>query len=169
MEDPQAPTETAQEQPLTKPKRTRTVTEEQRKALADNMRKVNQARIDKAKLANEKILAEKEAKLNSRLESIQTKKQAIRKLKDEAAAVPQPTTPAQVATPPPEKAARRRVKKIIIQEDYNSGNSDDDDEETYMETRSKAKAAKLLKDKEAPKAPMNVAKKDLPPYCFKFV
>lgn len=164
MEESEPPTQEEVQETVTlmKPKRTRTVTEEQRKALAENMRKVNQARIEKAKLANEKILQEKEAKVQAKLETIKAKKETIRKIKEEM-----PTPP-----PPSPKAPKRRVKKVILQEENDTEDDTEEEEEIVYIQKAKAKPKdKLLKSRSQSLPPPEKApvKKELPPYSFKFV
>lgn len=156
-QESETPTET-----LMKPKRTRIVTEDQRKALAENMRRVNQARIEKAKIANEKILQEKELKMQAKLEIIKAKKEKVRELKEKATPPAPPSTP--VTTP---KAPKPKVKKVIIQEDSEADSEADDEEEEEIVYVQKSKVKpKMLKEKVSQQLP---APKAIPAYVFKFV
>lgn len=149
------------EERITKPKRTRTITPEQKQILAERMRKVNEDRIAKAKMANETILAEKEAKARAKLETIQKKKEQVREIKEKKAVE---STPA-----PVKEKKEKKPRKIIVQE---SSDSEDYGEETETEVVyvSKKKPQGLTKPKpkaSAPKAPPAVVAE---PRCvFKFV
>lgn len=147
------------EERITKPKRTRTITPEQKQILAERMRKVNEDRIAKAKMANETILAEKEAKARAKLETIQKKKEQVREIKEKKAVEPAPV----------KEKKEKKPRKIIVQE---SSDSEDYGEETETEVVyvSKKKPQGLTKPKpkaSAPKAPPAVVAE---PRCvFKFV
>ena len=60
--EPEEATTQVDETPL-KPKRTRKVSEEQKVVLAERMRKINQDRIAKARVANEAVLDIKEKQI----------------------------------------------------------------------------------------------------------
>lgn len=148
------------EERITKPKRTRTITPEQKQILSERMKKVNEDRIAKAKLANETILAEKEAKARAKLETIQKKKEQVREIKEKK----QPET----APAAPKEKKEKKAKKIIIQE---SSDSEDYGEETetevvYMTKKKQPAALTKPKTQRAPSAPATQAE----PRCvFKFV
>lgn len=141
----------AVEQPITKPKRKNVVSEETRKKMADNMRKVNQARIDKARLANEAILEEKERKVAERFERIQEKKAKIQALK-EAPKAPSTSDSSPAAAPQEEpKTPKRKVKKVIVQE--SSDSEDYAEEVVYVQKAAKPKASAMTKPKVSKAAP----------------
>lgn len=155
--EPTQPTATPEEpsEPITKPKRKHNISDEQRQALAERMRKVNQARIEKAKLANEATLLEKEKKVAAKLESIKEKKEKVREIKEKVETV-QPTEP--------KKEPKKKTKKVVITE--SSDSEDYGEEVVYVQKKVKPRSETMTKPKVAKSAPA-VAE---PPKCvYKFV
>jgi hypothetical protein len=166
-QEPAAPTEDTT--PL-KPKVKRNFTPEQRAALAERMRKVNENRVARARVKNEAILEAKEAKTVAKLEEIKAKKEKVSKAKKEV-------EPPVEATPKPK--TKKVIKKVVVQESSDSEDyADSTDEESEVEevvyvqkkaakpkAAPKPKAEKLMKEK-APSQPKAVAE---PKVVFRFV
>ena len=150
MEDtPQPPQE--DNTPLMKPKRTRKLTEEQSKAQAERMRKVNEERIEKARLASQDALALQEQKLKAKLDKVESKKQVVKKLKEDKNMTEpesEPKVEKRDYKEPPLK--KQRARRIVVQEssdseDYYEGQTDnesDEDEEVIYVTKSKPREKK---------------------------
>ena len=133
-EPPKEQPEQLDEANILKPKRTRRLTDQQRKEQSDRMKIVSQERIRKARLANEELLSIKEAKLKAKIDDIETRKATLKGIKAEATPQPPPTPPAPVKEAVPEKpkkTPKRVVKQIIIED--SSDDDDDDDEESEPE------------------------------------
>lgn len=162
------------ETPL-KPKIKRNFTPEQRAALAERMRKVNEERVAKARVKNEAILSAKEAKTEAKLEEIKAKKEKVAKAKEH------PAVKEQTEPKPQKKVVKKVVKKVIVQESSDSedyaqstdGESEKEEEVVYVQKKApkapkaapKPKAEKLMKSK-IPDAPKAAA---APAVIFKFV
>ena len=150
MEDiPQAPAE--DNTPLMKPKRTRKLTEEQSKAQGDRMRKINQERIEKAKIASQQALALQEQKLKEKLEKVESKKAVVKKLKeDKNVTEPEPKVEPQKQAPLKKQKARRIVvQQSSDSEDYfegeTDGESDEEDEIIYVaKTKPREKKREMI-------------------------
>jgi len=165
VQEPPQPDET----PL-KPKVKRNFTPEQRAALAERMRKVNEERVAKARVKNEAILEAKEAKTVAKLEEIKAKKEKVTKAKEIVAS---PETP--------KPKVKKVIKKtVVVQEssdseeyaDSTDGESEVEEEVVYVQKKAKAKPApkakpaKLMKEK----APSQAAPKQAEPkVVFKFI
>lgn len=144
--EPEEPTNQVDETPL-KPKRTRKISDEQKVILADRMRKVNEARIAKAKAANEVILDVKEKQIKEKLEKIVTKKEAVSKEKVKKVE--------EVVPPPPTSVKEKKVRKVYVEE------SESEEEIVYV-----------TKPKSKPKAPVAQPKAPVaqePKVIFKFI
>ena len=138
------------ETPL-KPKRTRKVSEEQKIILAERMRKVNEDRISKAKVANEVILDVKEKQMKEKLEKIAIKKEKTKEAVSKEAKKVEATVSS--VEPPPVK--EKKVRKVYVEE------SESEEEIVYV-TKPKAK----------PKAPVAQPKAQVaqePKVVFKFI
>jgi hypothetical protein len=77
--EPEHPT--VDETPL-KPKVKKNFSDEHRAYLAERMKKVNEARVAKARVKNEAMLAAKEAKAEAKLEEIKQKKEKVKTAKE---------------------------------------------------------------------------------------
>lgn len=145
MDQSTDPEPTSQDEKIMKPKRTRTITPEQKQILAERMRKVNEDRIAKAKVANETILQAKEEKVKARLETIQKKKDKIKELKAQVAPVA-PVAPVAQEQPIKEKKPKK-VKKVIVQESSDSEDyGDETEEEVIYVTKPKSSLTKAKKE-----------------------
>jgi hypothetical protein len=165
--------------PLMKPKRTRTMTEEAKKQYAERMKKVNEERIKKAQLASAEALALKEQKLKEKLEKVETKKQQVKKLKEdedykEKQVVPPEGVPAPLKKDKPVKISKQKARRIVVQEssdsdDYFEGETDGEssDTEVIYVAKSKSKKqstiTKAKKEKEIP-----VRQPEVPKTVIKF-
>jgi hypothetical protein len=163
------PTDKTEEQPveqpvdcenILKPKRKQTLTDEQRKAKAEHMRKISLERIAKAKLANESKLNEEEDKIIQRLAKVETKKEALKKVKD--------------TQPLPELKKQKAVKKVIMQESSDSEDYDDEDEESeeeviYVAKKPKKKVETNTMLKKKHKEPVSQIPQEIPKQIIKFL
>ena len=144
--EPEEATTQVDETPL-KPKRTRKVSDEQKIILAERMRKINQDRIAKARVANEAELDIKEQKIKEKLEKITSKKAVVSKEKEKNVEMVAPVAPA-----PPVK--EKKVRKVYVEE------SESEEEVVYVK-----------KPKAQPKAPLQKASvvPQEPKVIFKFI
>jgi colicin import membrane protein len=136
-----------------KPKRKQTLTDEQRAKKAEHMRKISLARIEKARLANEAKLEEKEDKIVEKLAKVEVKKEQVRKIKEEKK-IPEPK--AELKT---QKA--KRFKKVVVEEDStdsedyydDDGGSSSQDEVIYVAKKptKKAQDKSIIKPKKEAK------------------
>jgi hypothetical protein len=134
---------------ILKPKRTRTMTEEAKKQYAERMKKVNEDRCEKARIANEAVLEAKEKEIQmknqARLDLISKKKEQIKVAREKN----------QTDKPLPhlqEELKKRKTKKVIL-EDSSSEEStdymdDDDDSDSSEEIVYVAKKSKKPKKEE---------------------
>jgi len=151
-----------------KPKRTQTLTDEQRAKKAEHMRKISLARIEKAKLANESKLVEQEEKVIEKLAKVEDKKQQIRKIKEEKK-IPEPK--AELKT---QKA--KRFKKVVVEEDstdsedyYDDDGGSSQDEVIYVAKKptKKAQDKTIIKPKRETKTKEVV--QEMPKTVIKFL
>jgi len=141
---------------ILKPKRTRTMTEDAKKQYAERMKKVNEDRCAKARIANEAVLEAKEKEIQmknqARLDLIAKKKEQIKLARDKK----EPIQPTQ--HPHHQEEKKKRTKKVIL-EDLSSEEStdymDDDDEDSdsseeivYVAKKSKKPKKEEKKQKE---------------------
>lgn len=124
--EPQAPP--TQDTPLLKPKRTRKMTDEQRKEYGDRMRIVNENRVKNAKRIAEKekelqrlIKADKEKRLDDKLGEVTSKKE--------------PIAPAEHAEPAQKKKTKKPSVKIIEVQSSGESETDDSDDESIPEAK----------------------------------
>ena len=138
---------------ILKPKRTRTMTEDAKKQYAERMKKVNEDRCEKARLANEAVLEAKEKEIQvknqSRLDLI-AKKREQSKVAREKKVPTQPTQP-----PPPQEEKKKRTKKVILEESSSEESTDymDDDEDSDSSEEIVYVAKKSKKPKKEEKKP----------------
>jgi len=166
MENPEQPQDQVQPdaENILKPKRKQNLTDAQRLAKAEHMRKISLERIAKAKLANESKLDEQEDKIIEKLAKVEDKKQALKKVKE---AIPAPPVT-------PRAQPKRASKKVVVQEssdseDYDdNGSSDDDEEVIYVAKKSKkiSQSKSIIKPKREEKP---VAVQETPKTIIKFL
>ena len=161
MEDTPQPPSQEENTPLMKPKRTRKLTEEQSKAQGERMRKINEERIEKARIASQQALEITEQKLKQKLEKVETKKAVVKKLKeDKNVTEPEP----KVEPEPKAKQAplkKQKARRIVVQESSDSedyyepetdGESDDEEEIIYVtKTKPREKKQTITKAKKEKK------------------
>lgn len=130
------------QEPMTKPKRTRQLTDEQRKAASENMRRVSKERIDRLRLASEQKIQEEEEKAKKRLEKVNVKKENLKKLKEGLPVnTPSPEPPVDLSIKyeskkfiDKKKPSKQKVKKYIIESsssDSDSSSSDSSQSNDY--------------------------------------
>lgn len=174
-EQNEEPQNTIDEDTITKPKRTRRMSEETRKKMADHMRIINQERIEKARLKNTNELAMKEQRLKERLKEVEDKKNSVGKprlsksekeLKEiESSTIIDPLTPTFEKSS--KKQYKKKTKKIIIDETSSDDDSSSSDDAEYIYIKNNKKMTKPKNKKpvieEPPKPPSK------PPMIIKFI
>jgi len=189
METPAELPSQEEDTPLMKPKRTRRLTEEQSKAQAERMKKVNEERIKKAQLASAEALALKEQKLKEKLEKVETKKQQVKGLLSEAKKskalgdvgetknVPAPLSEAKPLKDKPVKMSKQNARRIVVQEssdsdDYFEGETDtesSEEEVIYVAKKPKRQQKPQTITKAKKEKPIiSEAKQDVPKTIIKF-
>jgi len=165
MENPEQPQDQVQPdaENILKPKRTQNLTDAQRAAKAEHMRKISLQRIAKAKLANESKLVEQEDKIIEKLAKVEDKKQALKKVKE---AIPAPPVT-------PRAQPKRVAKKVVVQEssdsdDYEDDGSSSDEEVIYVAKKSNkiSQSKSIIKPKREEKP---VAVQETPKTIIKFL
>ena len=92
LEEPVEPSVEVDETPL-KAKTKKNYTPEQRQALSERMKKINAARIEKARLLKEEVLKVEESKLKDKMEKIEEKKKVVKGLKEKHQSTVDPPQP----------------------------------------------------------------------------
>jgi len=150
-----------------KQKRKQTLTPQQIEAKRTHMRKISLERIEKARLANEAKLEEKEDKIVEKLAKVEDKKQQIRKIKETT--LPEPKAP-------PVTPKAKRVKKVVVEEDstdsedyYDDDGGSSEDEVIYVAKKptKKAQDKTIIKPKRETKTKEVV--QEMPKTVIKFL
>ena len=135
---------------------------ETRQKMADHMRKVNQERMDRARLANEAKLQQKEQEIlefaQKRLEKVEAKKEVIKKLKEKKGIPEEP-----VASPQPVEKTKSKPKKKQVIVEVSSSDSDEsgdtdsegEDEIIYVAKKAAKKPSKKNESIVKPKKQAN--------------
>jgi hypothetical protein len=169
--------------PKTKPKRNLTISDEERKRRAEQLKKLNEKRSDDAAERKEVELTFKEKAMKEKLRVLEEKKKEVKarnaaKKKEEApkAEPKAEPKPEPIAEPKKQKKPKKAVKVVVetssdSSEYSSSGDSGSSDESEVIFISKKKKPTKvkdqpLTKAKEEPPTP---AIKLLPPCVFKFV
>lgn len=186
---PPKPTEIQDEGTPLKPRRTRApMSEEKRQAAADNMRKINQNRIDKARAARSSSIDERledvEKKAAAKIAKLHLEKSEIGVYNTKTKRPPKDPTPAPAAAsaipaPTPVAAPKKPKKRTVILEESDSEDYQDSGDETAEEQiiiqRRKPRVAKkeatIVKSKSKIPATYRAPEKqeEEPKMVFKFI
>lgn len=152
---------------------------ETKKKMSDHMKKVNQDRIEKARIASVSRLEKKEEAIAEiamkKLESIERKKQGIRKLKEDRGIVdpiPDPI-PEPIPEPPKSKPRPKTRKQVIIECSSDSSNdetdSESDTELIYVQKKKAAKKSTGITKSKGNKTPVEQPAQEQPRTIIKFI
>jgi hypothetical protein len=163
--------------PKTKPKRNVTISDEERKRRAEQLKKLNEKRSDDAAERKEVELTFKEKAMKEKLRVIEEKKKEV-KARNAAKKKEEAPKPEPIAEPKKQKKTKKAVKVVVEtssdSSDYSSSgdsssSSNDSSEVIFISKKkkpTKVKEQPLTKAKEEPPTPTI---KLLPPCVFKFV
>jgi hypothetical protein len=170
IETPVQIPETVADEQILKPKRQRKPYDPAvREKMAENMRRINAERLEKARIRSEQNLDKKQEeimqKAQKKLDAVSKKKAVVQKIKEEKG-IPESKPEPEPEPEPKPKSAKRSKKQVIVElsseSETDSDSSSSSDEEDIIYVSKKKPRKKSKKDRSIVKPKQNKKPKSIP-------